>query len=205
MLTTTGREELQRLDQERHQALLGVMTLAEVEEFELRDSTTADRLRSKLSAFDPSESEYRALFSLQHGFDQQFGGDILDPATSPADFEKRVQAQQTLDAQIQAALGKDRYADYQRSQDTAFSSLVELSQRYDLPKDTAARIYEMKQIAEAQIAQVQSGGNPDSPQTREIIDATGRQTVATVRSMLGEKAINNYLQYSGFWLQRISP
>src|ERR1041384_7656252 len=59
------QEEAKRLRAERRDGLAKLLTPQELEDFDLRTSSTAGSLRSQLTGFDPSEKEFRALFRLR--------------------------------------------------------------------------------------------------------------------------------------------
>jgi hypothetical protein len=197
------RDQLTQLTTDKRRALRGILSPSELEEYELRDSFTADQLRLKLSAFEPTENEFRAVFRLQRPYDMQFNPHSNYSNNDPAVADQMFQARINLEEQFKKTLRKDRYAEYQKSQDTAYSTLYEIAQRYEIPKDTLNKIYEIKQIAEEQVIQARQMQNQQ--QAQEILTATGQQTMAAVRAMLGEKAFQSYIQRGGGWLTRLGP
>ncbi len=163
----------------------------------------ADWLRAKLTGFEPTEAEFRALFRLEREFDQQFQPTPEYPNADPGRQQRMGEALLDLDRQVRSALGEECYQDYQHAQDPAYRSLVELARRYEVSKATVLQIYGMKQNAEAQIAEVgqNAGANPE--EAAAIIQATGQQTVAAMRALLGEKAFADYTHRGGYWLTRL--
>ena len=67
-----------------------------MEEYHLRNSETANNLRSQLSGFEPTEDEFRKLFHLQKSIDDTFGeafdgaDETKTQARSKAALEARV-------------------------------------------------------------------------------------------------------------------
>jgi hypothetical protein len=65
------------------------------------------------------------------------------------------EASQQAEEQIKAALGEQRYAEYQRSQDYNFRNLVQVRSKAGWDKDTAIKAYEAQKLAQQQAATVQ--------------------------------------------------
>lgn len=87
-----------------------------------------------------------AIFKLKKAFDDQFGL----PGT-PRNVEnqlERVHAEQSLNAQLRALWGDQRFTEHERSQDNAYRALVQLGQQQDLPNNTVLEAYAMKNAAE---------------------------------------------------------
>ncbi len=70
-LPAADREKLALLNRERRADLERVLTPEELFEYDLRQGPTAMRLRSQLAAFQPTEEEYRAIFTVQHALDRR--------------------------------------------------------------------------------------------------------------------------------------
>lgn len=67
------RDQLALLEREERADLAKILSPAETEAYELRSSATADVLRSSLSAFKPTEAEFRALFKITRDAEEKFG------------------------------------------------------------------------------------------------------------------------------------
>jgi hypothetical protein len=64
--------KLALLDKEKLADFAKVLTPQELEEYNLRSSTTASQMRSTLATFNPTEAEFRALFKFQSALDEQY-------------------------------------------------------------------------------------------------------------------------------------
>jgi hypothetical protein len=181
-----ARDAMQQLTQQKETELANILTPEEMEQYLLRNSKTAQQLQFSLQGFSPTEAEFRSLFDLQHAFDQKYSGMSQDdPAV--------VAARTELNAQIKGALGTERYADYLRSQDSAFQNLRVVAERYDLPENTAPAIYALKQSAEQQQQSIlQATTDPSQQQT--ALDQLKADTQQKVIQLLGERAFKSYQQ-----------
>jgi hypothetical protein len=206
VLTDADVEELKQLQRQRRAELAAVLTAEELEEYELRHSDTADTLRGALGAFLPNEEEFRKIFRLQRAFDLEFaqGFDNRSHPAMEARSRAAFEAGQALNSELARALGPERYAQYQRSQDADYRALAQVTDRFDLPADVAARVYNMKQAAEAIKAQVESNPNLTAEQRAQAIAGIARQTARSVAAALGDDVYNTYADNGGQWLDDLS-
>jgi hypothetical protein len=72
------REKLTLLEKEQRADLQAVLTPEELENYQLRSSSTANSMRSQLALFNPTEGEFRAVFDLQQAFDDKYGSTNMD-------------------------------------------------------------------------------------------------------------------------------
>src|SRR5262245_39761268 len=80
--------ELKKIRDQRQAELAKILTPEELENYELRNSTTADFLRNRLGSLNVSEDEFRKLFRLQKDLEQSTGG------FGPGDFAAMQQREQ---------------------------------------------------------------------------------------------------------------
>jgi len=202
LLVDADLEELKQIQRQRRAELASVLTAEELEEYELRRSDTADNLRGSLGAFQPSEEEFRKIFRLQRTFDVQFaqGFDNRDHAAMELQSRAAYQAGQALNSELAKTLGPERFAQYQRAQDGDYRALLQVTDRFDLSADTAAKVFNMKQAAEAIKAQVESNPNLTDEQRAQAIAGIAKQTERSVAAALGGEVYNVYAKNGGQWL-----
>lgn len=194
------REKLAALDRDMRAEIAALLTPAELEDYNLRTSSTANNMRYNLSAFDPSEQEFRAIFQLQSAFDEQYATNGA-PLTIGA--QARNAAQQKLKDDIAAALGPDRYAEYQRSSDYSYRQSVQLMSRLGLPADTANQLYSLRTDTQARATAIRQGGAAGDD-VRSQLAALTAEPQARVGVLLPPNAIEAYRQNGGQWLQNLS-
>jgi len=205
-LTPTEREKITALEKAMHQEFASVLTPAELEHYDLRTSNTANSLRHTLSNFDPSEAEFRALYRLQSDFDEQhrFTGGTLSQEQQRA----RSDAQRKLSEDIAAALGAERYADYQRASDYNFRQTSQLVSRLNLPSETAMTLYAVQKDIEDRRNAIYRDTTPESrSQMTQKITALAAEATTRITTIFGgnQTATNAYKQYGGSWLTNMVP
>lgn len=108
------RRLLGYVGQEKDRDLRSVLPENEYFEYQLRNSQPANRLRTQLEVFDPTEEEYRKLYALQQAFEEEFPTENANIDEIQANYEKRMAAQVKLNRDIRATLGADRAEAYAR-------------------------------------------------------------------------------------------
>lgn len=202
LLVDADLEELKQIQRQRRAELASVLTSEELEEYELRHSDTADNLRGALGAFQPNEEEFRRVFRLQRTFDLEFaqGFDNRDHAAMESQSRAAYQAGQALNSELAKTLGLERFAQYQRAQDGDYRSLLQVTDRFGVSVDVAAKVYNMKQAAEAIKAQVESNPNLTDDQRAQAIAGIAKQTGRSVAAAMGDEVYNTYAKNGGEWL-----
>jgi hypothetical protein len=165
------------------QDLAKLLTPAELEDYDLRTSPTAQQLSANLSTyFHPTEDEFRQIYRAQTAYETAVANlaattaanaQPVDPADPAAVAQQRAAQRQALnDArsaartqmndQIKTALGDDRYTDYQRSQDRTYDMLARLGTRYGLPQETVMQAYDLqKSFGSGNTPQMQAADRAD--------------------------------------------
>ncbi|HSH94311.1 MAG TPA: hypothetical protein VK968_09205 [Roseimicrobium sp.] len=196
--------ELKKIRDQRRAELAQVLTPQELFEYELRSSQTASQMKYDLGAFDPSEAEFRKIFEFKSAFDNQYGRNYGYGDEDPETRKARMEAQKKLDEQLKATLG-DRYADYQKSQDYSFRELARIAKRYDLPKESADKVYAMKATAEQQAAKLRNDSSLTSEQRQAAMAAIQAETKKAITDTLGDRGLKSYLRSGGYWINNLSP
>lgn len=195
--------ELHKLQKQREAELAQVLTAEELEDYQIRNSETAQNLRTQLTGFQPSEEEFRKLYRFQKAFDDQFNREADPNEDSAARSRAYTAASEALNNEIRETLGSERYASYQRAQDDDYRSLLKLTDRFNLSQDVATSIYDMKVAAERQKAQVEANATLSDEQRGAMIAAIGKATEQNVAAALGEKVFKSYQKSSGQWLANL--
>jgi len=197
-----GPEQMRRLtalEQQQRDALASILSPQELEQYQLRNSETAQRVRSQLSAFNPNEDEFRAIYRAQADFDSQFGG-LMGPVAQD-EAQRRNEAQRKLNEQIKAMLGPERGAEFERANDYNYRQAAQLITRLELPTETAAHVWSVKQEIEARAMAIRRDGSiPRADQTQQLT-ALADEASAKISPLLGgPRGLEAYQQYGGSWL-----
>jgi hypothetical protein len=203
-ITLSGdREKLAFLNKEKDNDIKALLTPEEYDDYQLRSSSTASSLRYQLSAFNPTEEEFRTIFKLQQAFDDQYsynsGGFTPDLARQRADAQKQ------LTEQVTAALDPDRAADYARSIDNNYQAAARIVDRLDLPKETATQVWTLQKDIEQRANAVRMDRTL-TPDVRNLQMAQLADEATTkISAALGQQGLEVYKQNGGFWLQNLQP
>jgi hypothetical protein len=201
-LSPDDRAQLAALRNAMHAEFATVLTPDELTDYDLRTSNTANSLRSRLSAFDPTEQEFRSLYQLQSAFDDQYQFTGLP---TPDQIRARNDAQKALDDQIADTLGPDRYADYQRSNNYDFRQTNQLVARLELPPDAANQVYAVQQdiTQRAHDVGLAPGPKPSVEEMQQQLTVLGDEARTRISALLGPAGYEAYRQYGGQWMQRV--
>lgn len=195
-----SREEIRQqnriLQTDFEKARKELMGPEEYEEFRLRRSRFAS-IRNNQALVGYSEEEIRAIVKVQQDFFDEYPAQNEDGKVDKEAVEER-DAQ--LKEQLKVMLGNERYVDFARSQDNRFQQIYRVTERYDLPRETAVKVYDIRQSAEQQAHQL-AGATALSTEERDaLLDLLINQTAKDLRATLGDDAAESYHQLDGKWL-----
>jgi hypothetical protein len=192
------RATLALLQKERDADTAQLLSPDETMEYELHHSSTANRLLTQLAAFDPTEQEFRALFALNRAIDAEYGNPGV---LSQEQRRARADALKQLTPKIEAALGPERFADYQQAIDPNYQQAVQLVTRLELPKETAAQLVAVQKDVTQRMAALSTDRTLSNDQRRAQIAALHEEATAKLTSALGPRGLQAYKDNSGAWLQ----
>lgn len=186
-------DKLTYLEQERRRDIAAILTPQELEDYQLRDSTTARMLQRQLASFEPSEQEYRELFRLRAAFEEKTRASGAVGFGAP----ESLQAQKELSEQIKSTLGEKRYADYERSTDPGVQSANSIAQRLGLPASTATAVYELQQEMRAREAALQADRALPEAQRAAQLAALGEEARQKLTTLLTASGVDQYRLETG--------
>jgi len=139
--------ELAKLRQQTRDELTRVLPPAQLEEYLLRYSQSANDLREQLGQlqyFDATQDEFRTLFRATDNIDQQI--ELLAGSTDPASIQSRRSLETQRENAIKNALGTRRYAEYRLLQDPLYRDAVATALDAGTP-EAARTIYQINLAA----------------------------------------------------------
>ena len=181
-------ERYRENNERRRLALSQVLTADELEVFEMRASSVAERLRIQLGPMQPTEAEFRELYRLRREIEEPFGGtmtlaDTTDPKSDP-------EAESRYRQQLETLLGPERTAQHDRIQSQPYQNLLRLQERFGLDQAVVEQAYGL--LSQAQPVKVQTQVYEDGRIVeREVTMAPGRPPAEQwnqMRSVLGPQA-----------------
>ena len=196
------REKLALLEREKRADLAAILTPAELEDYEMRNSTITMRLRGALTLMDATAEEYRAIYRAQLPFT-----DLLYP-TGPGmtvytaeTSRQRNEAQKQVSDQIRAALGEQRYAEYSRANNYEYQNLYRVAQRENVPIEAVNRIFYLRTSVTEESMRIHDSKLAADARTAAL-QALVADTKAKVIINLGSTLAETYLK-NLFWLSAI--
>ncbi len=193
--------EQQALDREWESEMLKVMTSGQLQEYKLRQLPLASGLRDNLEVFEPTETEFRALFQVEEKHDHPY--EVPDQS-EPLARKKIEAAIARWRADQRQALGETRFKEYLRSLQSEYRELLQLAQQNNLTKQTVAKAYEMQMEAETQIQRIRDNQELSAEQRQQATAQLKQLAMKSVQSTLGEKVYQGYQKVGGLrWLESL--
>jgi hypothetical protein len=202
------RAKLAEIEQQKNADLAQLLTPQELEDYNLRNSSTAMSLRSRLASFNPTEDEYKSIFRLQQAFDEQYGSNTYSAFSAPPtpdQMRERQTQQQALDAQIQNVLSPDRAADYKQATDPAYQQINRLVTRLELPPSAAADVVTVQQDIQQRATAVRQDRTLAPADRTAALAALAAEASTKITTTLGTSGFEAYKSYGGTWLQNLQP
>ena len=200
MITPELQRRVAALEQEHQATLAAILTPVELEEFNLRNSDTARNLRFELSAFQPTEEEFRAIYRLQSQLP------AYEANLSPAELQRRGELHTQAREQIKAMLGPERGAEYQRASDFSYRQTGQLVSRLELPPETTGLVWKVKQDVENRANALRRDASLDAAERDRKLDALADESGRRVAELLGgQRGLDAFKQNGGHWIEALKP
>jgi LysM repeat protein len=184
-LAGTGKSpdpaEMARLELQMRADLSKIMTPAQLEEFLLRYSATADNLRKELRGFNVTPDEFRSIFRLQDPIVQQMA---LGGSPNDSSAELTAQQKELADA-IKNVLGADRWQALQQSQDPAYQAALAAGTQYEAPPDVIQALYRLNTAANQLRDQINNDPTLTADQKADQLKALDAQEQSDGDQLLG--------------------
>lgn len=172
-------------------------------EFKLRQSDAAN-WAGLPGGFETSEAEWRTVATAINRVDesiQQLHSEMREEKLDQSEFEARRNALVEERKEVtRTALGPERYAEYERSQDGDLQHLNRITRRLGLDNEVAIEARELQRTAQAHLEQVRQNPDLSADQRTLMEQALLEETRRTFRQRLGDPLLNTYLENGGDWL-----
>ncbi|MEW6303363.1 MAG: hypothetical protein AB1705_07835 [Verrucomicrobiota bacterium] len=196
------QQAIRDLRARREAELAQAMTPGELEQYQLRMSSTAANVRLALSAFEPTEEEYRRVFPLRRAYDEIYAEPGFD-RTDPEQLRQRTEAYRQMEEQMRAMLTPDRFAEYQRSRENDYRDAHVFAKVWGLPRETVATLYQLKQAAVARMQELRADQALDANARQSALAAVAAEVETRLKGSLGERVYNGYLRGQGAWVRNL--
>jgi len=201
VILAEDREKLRLLETEKRADLVRLLTPAELDEYDRRNSPAAAEIRNKLRYFEATEAEFIALYQAQRDFDARYGRDNL----SGVQADQRKAALPELAQQIATALGAERFAIYDIQTDGNYFATRSLMPEIGLPEATADELVRVQRSINRRAESIRADPSLTTAQRSGQLAALASEGTASVTPLLGSADnLVKYKRYSaGDWLNRL--
>jgi hypothetical protein len=167
--------------------LARILNPAQMEEFLLRYSETAKRMREEFHGLTVTPEEFRTLFRARDTLENQAA--VYTGSTNDA---RSLGMQQALDAQrealLKSTLGTDRYNAYKLNQDPLYQQAQITAQQAGVAANLVRPIYEINQTTEAELVRIQNDATMTAEQQGDAIIAAEADRERSLEQVLGSEA-----------------
>jgi hypothetical protein len=193
-------EKLQYLQKEQESEIAAELSPDELLEYQIRTSGTAIQMRSSLSAFNPTEDEFRAIFKAQQEFDSQYG---TDGNLTPDQQRERQAHQGDLLAKIQEAIGPGRADDYKLQTDPNYLQTKRLVERLDLPAAATQQVVSVQNDISKRADAIRKDTSLSVADRNSQLAALADEASGSISTVIGERGMAAYKDNGGGWIQSL--
>lgn len=200
------REKLALLQREKRADLAALLTPEELADYDMRTSTVTDALRPVMGLFKPTEAEFRTIFAIEEAYRDRISPSSLATMTPNERrqlLQNRAAAQSEMDAQLAAALGEQRYADFTRASDRDYQQIARLAAQQNLAPEAATQALDLRNRVLQESVRLFDDASLDYTQKLAAYKALAQNARAQLVATLGPTAGNAYVRTSDRWLNSI--
>ena len=183
--TLTAAEAAQ-LERETRTRLAAVLNPEQLEEYLLRHSSTAQRLRTQLQAMDVTPEEFRSLFKAMDAIEAEKAA--LAEASDPISRKRLAELELKEQTALEKGVGTARYVRLRLGQDAVFRETWTAAERAGVAAEHVIPLYQVNQAAIEERRRLLADDSllPDE-QTRRLAELYEQRLVA-LRALVGEDA-----------------
>lgn len=195
--------ELAALRRNHRDELAKVLSPEQLQEYELRSSETAQRMKWELAWFEPSEKEFRAIHAFKQASEEASYVNSVDGAGQQTAEERMAQQKKIKDLETALAetLGADRAREYKLSEQYEYRNLLEAG----VPRENVFKLVDMREEVESAARKLRQDKSLSNEQRNDALRAIKVETEKTLNEMLGERRAKYYTSSSGWWLRNLVP
>ncbi len=183
--------DLARLRQTMRNELAKVLTPAQLEEFLLRYSQTAENMRQEFRGMALTPDEFRAIFRARDPFEQEVA--LLGNSVNPSVTARLREIQARLDETTRRILGNERYQNFKLGQDPLYHQTQQLAQRVGAESGTVLPMYQINQATEAERQRILNDANLSSTEKIDALAAMRAEQHKALQTLLGEDAFRRFM------------
>ena len=178
--------EMAKLREQTRSDLRKVLNDDQVEEFVLRYSHNASRLREELRGFEPTPDEFRKIFRaidpLEHQMQLEYGG----PEAMSEKQRERFDGQRN--EAIREALSPERYQAFLLTKDPLYRQAQMVALQYGAPPKAVLPLYKMTKLNESKRQEIINDANLTPQQKSEALNAMNLEQQRHIQRIVTENA-----------------
>ena len=178
--------EMAKLREQTRSDLRKILNDDQVEEFVLRYSHNASRLREELRGFEPTPDEFRKIFRaidpLEHQMQLEYGG----PEAMSEKQRERFDGQRN--EAIREALSPDRYQAFLLTKDPLYRQAQMVALQYGAPPKAVLPLYKMTKLNESKRQEIINDANLTQQQKTEALNAMNAEQQRHIKRIVSENA-----------------
>ena len=187
------RDELQG---QRKAAIRALITPEEYAEHELRHSRHAS-IAQNVMGFDATPEEMRMITRTYEQFETADAPPDREEPDAGASKAQAAEARKQREEALKEALSPGRYAQFQEGQDGSFQEIYRITQRYELPRETASAAAGVVKTAGEALRRLREDKARDNEELMQRELAVQVETRQMLLVVLGERALRTYEKYQG--------
>ena len=189
---TTDPAELARLRQQTRAELAQVLNPAQLEEFLLRYSKSAQDLRAEVSGLNLTPDQFRALFRARDSIDPQV--DQFYNGTSPRTAQERQSLEARRENAIKESLGPDLYQAYLLNQDPAYHQTKLVATQLGVPDKDIVPVYQISVVSDQERARILANKTLTDDQKQAALSNVESEEEQSLEKILGPELSQRYLR-----------
>ena len=178
--------EMAKLREQTRSDLRKILNDDQVEEFVLRYSHNASRLREELRGFEPTPDEFRKIFRaidpLEHQMQLEYGG----PEAMSEKQRERFDGQRN--EAIREALSPERYQAFLLTKDPLYRQAQMVALQYGAPPKAVLPLYKMTKLNESKRQEIINDANLTPQQKSEALNAMNLEQQRHIQRIVSESA-----------------
>ena len=178
--------QLALLEREMRADLAQVLTVTELEDYEMRETTTGKNLAQRLVGLSVAEETRRAVFRMMREFDDRFS--LVFDVSPPALLE-RTRVQQAMWEKVRAQIGDKAFGQFARPDDASWAEIQAEAARLGWPEKVSDELWRIK--TELVLRRLEIAAQPGlTAEQRTVMRAAhGAQTRSRVVALTGPEVL----------------
>ena len=167
-------------------------------QYDLWFSETATSLRQQLKGFTPTEKEFLALYELNRALktSEERRGDTLAQHAAPSPDSLLLDSAKQI-------LSKERFLDFQRSQEPQFQDMLALATEMQAPPGAALKLAEIQTAAQEEMDRLLQAPGIDTQEFESSARVIHGETERAVLEALGKTSVKDLGKSYPRWLQNL--